>query len=703
MDRLYSEHAQLRAELALNQSTGASSNLANQYSYGGIGRPPTSMSRRTHLSAITSGTRTSAANTTMTRAISEPLTVMRIPSTVEEEESAQLDHKAAKKPSRPPVLLSGAFTPRKVVPSAPDSYITAHPDRHTPTFAGTQDPFSSSDDNDSSDSDEANSRRRTVPTISVPPYGYVPGVGYVPMAPSPPLMEGPDDAAGQLVLYNPEQTYTRDRMPFVEGAEIRGHPSQPEEIIPVTPWGSLGNDRARNANSSSTSVATLSITGPSNYAPRLSTSSSLSSLNLLTNTPSAPQPHAHTSPRRETNSPEPSVASWGTVPSARTSIGTSIRDLQLTGLPAPVADLDLFSQPSPLRSSFGDLRLTGLPNASTRNSSLLEVARSDDGGDVVPTRGVTWEENVIPPRPEEGTYSLSASHRRRREADASREPEDLDEILTPRVRRTSAEPISLGLSLSSSSSSSRLHPTGTPDLNAVNHSLARTHSDSRATPRHRHFRIASVPDVAGSPRTGSRPGVSHAGDTDSVEIAVRPTSHRHNGSHSRRDGSSTSTSRRNSLMAPYTDRISGPLQLPSAVQRSESHGDYNRQRRHSTLTFPHLSASQLEDEISDRHGRVTRDSVLNGVDHAHVAPRTQHENSRPASIYSMSGPLFSGPSSDSLASTGSLGLSLAPPAGPGSSAATTSSGEPSTIRAPRPVNGSHPSNFFAAWGRRSAR
>ena len=269
--------------------------------------------------------------------------------------------------------------------------------------------------------------------------------------------------------------------------------------------------------------------------------------------------------------------------------------------------------------------------------------------------------------------------------------------------RSPTEPISLGLSISSSSSSSWHRPTGALDQSDVNPSFARAHSDSRATPRHRHVRVVSGPAIAGSPRPSSRARTSHNGSTDSVEIAVLPSAHGHNGSHTSRDVSFTSTSRRNSYAVPHTDRISGPHQLPNVVQRNESHGDYNRQRRHSSLSLSYLAAGQREGEIPDRHAEVTRTPILNGVGHAHIGPRTQPVNSRPASIYSMRGPSFSTPSSDSLSSAGCLGLSLAPPIGPSSSAATTSSGEPSTIRAPRPVNGSHSSNIFSMWGPRGGR
>lgn len=697
MDRLYSEHAQLRAEVANFHSSGAPSVSVRQGRSSGTGRSSTSMSGRTQLSAATRRSRTSTANSAMTRAISEPLTAIVIPTTVEEEEPPQVHHKTPKKPKKHPVVVPGASLVKKIVPSAPESYITVHPGRRSPTFAGTRDPFSSSDDSNSSESDEVNGHRRGPPTISAPQYGYVPGVGYVPVAPSSAEIHD-DNVGSQLVLYDPDQTSSQDQIPFVGRGGVDTSSFQPDRNARITPQVYPDGHRSRHVNSSSTSVETITTSEPDHYISHPSASSSLSSLGLLAQPPSSIRQSAHATPRQGTHSPEPSIASWGTVPSARTSRSTSIRDLQLTGLPAPVADLDLPSQPSSLNSSLSDLRLTGFPDPTSRSIPSHEVMRSDDGDDVLPTRAVTWEDNVIPPRPEEGPYSISASHRRRREAAASRERRELDEVLTPRVRRISAEPISLGLSLSSSSTSSR-HPAGAPDLNAVNQSLMRAHSDSRATPRHAHFRIASASDAEGVPRSSSRQNNS----IDSVQIAVQQTAHPANGSHAVRDGSLTSTSRRNSFVAPHTDRISGPRQLPSAVQRSESHGDYNRHRRHSSLSFPYLSTGQPEDEIPDRHARVTRDPGLNGVDHAHVGARTQHENTRPASIYSMSGPSFSAPGGDSLVVSGSLGLSLAPPAGPGASAATTSSGEPSMIRAPRPVNGSHSNNIFAAWDRRTAR
>ncbi|KAI0685362.1 hypothetical protein BC835DRAFT_526649 [Cytidiella melzeri] len=690
MDRLYAEHAQLRAEVAKRQDKGivpaTSSHLhsLDVASHTGSARPSTFTSRRTQFSVATSGTRTSAARTNMTRAISEPLSSMGMSPTIPEELD-QAERKPAKKPSRPPVLIPGAPASKKVIPPTPDSHRLSDSRRHSPSFTGTQDPFYSSDDTTSTESDEVAAHHRGMPTISTPQYGYLPGVGYVPIAPSPPSLshELEGVSAGQLVLYNPEHTPSEEQRSIAEQAAHSVHASSHEELEPVVPSRRyFRSNAAANLNPSTSSVSTVSSSAHRSYASHSSASSSLSSLGLLADPRPAAQPASRRGPH-STYSPEPSIASWGTVPSSRTSRSTSIRDLQLTGLPSNTTELDLSSGPSSSHnSSFTDLHLTRLPDMHSRNTSSHVVSRSDDGSDVLPVapRALTWEADVIPPQPDEGFYSASTS-RHHRDRSSSRTRDALDEVLTPRARHIPPETTSLGLSLSTSSSPSRRHVVRADDLHAVNQSLMRASSESRGTPHHRHLRIASMSDAEDNPRAGSRARGSHATRNDNVQIDVRPSAHRADGFRASSDYPATSTSR-GTFLVPHTDRISGPVQLPSVVQRSESHSDYNRQQRHSSLAFPYLNTGVPENEIPHRHARVTSGTGLNNIDH---------------------GPSFSAPSNDTLASASSLGLSIAPPSGPGASAATTSSGEPSSIRAPRPVNGSHSSNLFAMWNRRSAR
>jgi hypothetical protein len=495
------------------------------------------------------------------------------------------------------------------------------------------------------------------------------------------------ESSGQLVLYDPERAIAEGP---AETSSVNVGPDLP-------PWGYLPNNFTRIPNTSSSSVSSVSSNVRSEHTSH-SASGNLSSLGLLADPPSAAPPNAQQAARQNASSPGPSVASWGTVPTAHTSRSASVRDLQLTGLPASMTDLDLSSQHSSSgNSSFADLRLTRLPDRPMRNSSVYEVATSDDRSEAasIISRSSGMEANVIPPRPEEGFFPAVNSDRRL-ENDTRQNSESLDEVLTPRAGYTPTVPISIGLSLSASSSSSRHHTSRPDDLYTVNQSLTRTTSESGATSRHPHFRVTFMPDVERDSRSRSRSRGGQARRTDNVSINGYSPSRYQDDTRSLRDYPSTSSG---TSLAPHTDRISGPLRLPSNMRRSESHGDTNRQQNHSTLTEQHLTTGLSENSIPDRHRRVTRDTALNDQNHAYAGPRTQPEN-RPASIYSPSGTSFSTHSHSSLGNASSLGLHVAPPPGPGASAATTSSGEPSMIRAPRPVNGSQSSNVFAAWGRK---
>ncbi|KAI0343765.1 hypothetical protein BDW22DRAFT_1207233 [Trametopsis cervina] len=679
MEQLYAEHAQLRAEVARhhrrNHFPSQPPSSANRYA----GRPSTSLSAATHFSALTNGTRISA---NMARTISEPLMGMDIPAIIEED-IAEVERKPAKKVSRPPVLVPGAPATKKIVPPPPSMRGSIYTSRHSQSFTASRDLAYSSDDGGSTESDEVVSQRRDPPVIAVPNYGYVPGVGYVPasLAQGEPRRDSEDGAVGQLVLYTPSQRH--DAIPFCPPEHASIASSEEAVRLPGPSW-------LRTIPSPS-SATSMSYTGRSNNNSHFSASSSLSSLGLLAPSPGPQSPPIPTSTRA---SPEPSIDSWGTVPTAHTPGSTSVWDLQLTGLPALMSDIDLSTEPSTSRnSSFADLRLTRLPDASSVDSFQRErgTLRSQPSGSSValsvPPRPSSPPAPVVPPRYGDAPPVSTASRQRRSD---EFHPSRSEEILTPRAGHIAPEPISLGLSLSTPSHQVRdVHGS-----DAWYRPPTRNDRDPRDYSHRLHSRTSNV--TGHRSRSSSR--TRDMGNVDNVHIDIRTRAHRADETGTDRPSASTA---RGSTFTPHTDRISGPRQLPSAHHQRESHDDHNRQRRHSSLSHSYLNNSTAG-EIPDHHSRVTRDHSFNTSDHGPSGPRSPQHETRPSSIYSLRiNPGSSAPSSDMLASASSLGLSFVPPAGPGASAATTASGEPSAIRAPRPVNGSHSgSSFFAMFDRR---
>lgn len=135
----------------------------------------------------------------------------------------------------------------------------------------------------------------------------------------------------------------------------------------------------------------------------------------------------------------------------------------------------------------------------------------------------------------------------------------------------------------------------------------------------------------------------------------------------------------------HTDRMLGPRLRQESLESRDSDADLRRQRRHSTV----IAAPPMASSVSFRSER-----------NAPHAPVSNELSPRPRSNSQNFGSL-EGPSHGPMLSSSSLLLSFVPP-GPTTSAATTSTGEPSSIRAPRPINGGHNHNIFALWNSRHA-
>lgn len=679
MHRLRTEHAQLRAELArrhsLSDALPASTHPSRTAHFATSSQVTTSSSRRPRSSTTTQST---GRHHHTTRRDSDPIA-----------EEFTESKPSVKAPSKLYVIVPGAPASRKVVPTSSASS----------RLSGHRDPFYSLDDAAIDDVDHVSLQNANVPTIRTPPYGFMPSVGYVHNQPAPSARaHDSEGTAGQLVLYgqshqiepasqdDPRTPRSTDVAPsLLIGASGEGAPIG-------TDWNYIGNAISQNPNMPTSSVATIATAGRSHRASR-SISSSLSGLGLHATTSSSGRQLTQGGARADAPSPEPSMASsWGTVPSHRTSRSASVQDLHLTGLPAAMDELDLSSGPSTGNTSLADLRLTRLPDLATDNASLPGPASSFHSADVAPVtpRALTWHTDVIS-QAENATHSVLPSGRPHADYRARGTTADLD-VLTPRIRHSSTEVTTLGLSLSTSNNTSRLHISGANDLNQVNRSLLAAASESRVrASQRRHSRAVSMSDAEDYSASEPRVRVDHSGNSDNVQSDNHTSIHRPPAA-SHRSSFSSGTN----IVVPHTDRISGPPQLPSASQPRESHGDRNRQRRRSSVTASHSSAVSSRDiyDVRQPSPEVIRQASMG------YAPSFSHSQnqSRPASVYPLQAS-SSMHSNSSVGSGSSLGLSIAPP-GPGASAATTASGEPSTIRAPRPVNGLQSGNILTFWDRR---
>jgi len=247
---------------------------------------------------------------------------------------------------------------------------------------------------------------------------------------------------------------------------------------------------------------------------------------------------------------------------------------------------------------------------------------------------------------------------------------DLSRALEPAPASTS-----LGLALTSSASAQQ-QVSGQDDLQQVNRSLMQLVAEARNSRRQsRPVSLASASDYAEFRSESWEVRTQYVGATpgpDGRSVAQHPV-----------ESPSAAPS-----SAGRASRHPISMQRQSTAPSTSQVGDYARRRRHSNVTFaapPPLAAS-----VSFHSER-------------HVPPPTTGNREPRAPSPSMPQEFggFGQPSSGMLLDGSSLLLSMPPP-GPDTSAATTSTGEPSSIRAPRPISG-RATNVFALWGSRNVR
>ncbi|KIP09345.1 hypothetical protein PHLGIDRAFT_333860 [Phlebiopsis gigantea 11061_1 CR5-6] len=695
--RMRAEHAQFRDELAKYRSQYVPQVSSARSAY--HDRPVTSMSRYSVPSNPVIPGYPGSARNPASHIYSEPLRpIDAFPAIVEDDEPAP----RSKDSSRPPVVIPGASAAKKVIPPPPapprtrnSDYIVSPsvyviPDPRQPTHAtGNGVPMSIYDQ----DTPRAAVPNAVIPPRpQTPPYGFVPGVGYVPRASSPPQhipahAAPAEPAVGQLMLYSQSSEpidITTGRT--VEAAARAFAISSGEVETRDSTWGHIGNSITTRSNVSTSSLATTVAT--TNRVPLTSSTTSASasfrSLAILAapaGPARSPSPAASRPERRRVASPEPSLAStWGTVPSARSSRSSGIGDLQLTSLPAALAEMDFASRNVSHSSSMADLRLGRLPDASASAASLVNDNDSDseDVGSGTPRvssgRSISLWPGATPtsasaiqgPQGADGTH---ASASRARFPDGSGDS-------SSRAAVPVLPPAGLGLALSGPNSSQQ-QVSGQEDLHHVNHSLMQLVTETRNS-RRRSRRLSSS-DVESSAgfRSQSREArlqrVGPAQVADEMGVVRR---------------ADPAPSANGSLPGIHTDRVPGPRMRhdPPQESRDASDADVRRRRRHSTMT----AAPQMASSVSFHSER--------DVPHTAVAPelspRSRSQSQHFGSFDSTGGP-------PPVLGGSSLLLSFAPP-GPTTSAATTSTGEPSSIRAPRPINGGHTRNIFALWNSRHA-
>lgn len=497
-----------------------------------------------------------------------------------------------------------------------------------------------------------------------------------------PVAPPAEPAVGQLMLYSQSSQpvdITTGRT--VEAAARAFAISSGEVETRETTWGHINNSIILRPNPSTSSLATTAANSDSTHASSLvtSASTSLRDLTILSapghTTARSPAPVVSRQERRDAASPEPSLAStWGTVPSARSSRSSGIGDLQLTSLPGAHAAMNFASRTVSHNSSMADLRLARLPDPLASTTSLVVDNESDpeDVGTGTPRvssgRAISLWPGAAPnaasavqgpPQSAEGTHAVASRARAPNgSGDSSRA---LDSALPPS---------GLGLALSGPNSSQQ-QVSGQEDLHHVNRSLMQLVAETRNS--RRQSRRTSFSDVENF-RSQSREALSQR--VDPAQVPNERNIMRHADPDSFANGSVPDT---------HTDRMLGPRLRQDSLESRDSDTDLRRRRRHSTVIVapPMASSVSFHSERNVPHATVSNE----------LSPRLQSSSQIFGSLESTShGPMLS---------SSSLLLSFAPP-GPTTSAATTSTGEPSSIRAPRPINGGHNHNIFALWNSRHA-
>lgn len=705
--RMRAEHAQFREELAKHRANP----LVHSPQQATRDRPVTSMSRRSsHSQAPHPAYTTSARNgiAYLHTGSSRPIDPSPHISTVLEEVNSAA---RVRKVTRPSVVIPGAPEYRKIIPPMPTPYrvrdvtsptsavVEARPSMPAPP-SSSRPPMHATDSVVYADAQQTTHRHApgpqttpyeqdtprafvapaTIPDhLHSPQYGYVPGVGYVSRSP-PPVARSPVEerenvqdessdtpVAGLLLFSQGPQPVDITTGRTVEAAARNLRIQSGEIETQQSTWGHVYNALVLRSNPSSLSLASTAADSAiqPNVSAAISPPTNLNGLGTLWppgRTSESPLPAI---PRRSTTSPEPSAASsWGTVPSARSSRASILEDLSLMSLPGTIANTETASRHSASRhSSISDLRLARLPD------SVTDTVDDNSGSD----RGTPRQHSDRPIRPWPGaelpqglSQSSDDAHALASRVSRVHGPGDLSRAPEPALT-----PAGLGLALTSSGASAQ-QVYGQDDLQHVNRSLMQLVAEARNR-RSRPVSVASTDSFAEF-RSESwevrAQYVDAARGSDDRPVAHRPVE----------PPSSASSS------GARADREPGPLQREDSLPSRASATENVLRRRHSNATVapPPPMASSMSFH-SERHA---------------PPPSTGDPAPRPPSLHrSQDFGTFGQPGSVALNSD-SLLLSMSPP-GPNTSAATTSTGEPSSIRAPRPISGRN-ANIFALWSSRNA-
>lgn len=517
-------------------------------------------------------------------------------------------------------------------------------------------------------------------------YAFAPGAGYVqnPLPYSVSTTSVPNMTSSQPMPHTPQLQSQGPVHPDARTTEQapRAFPS-PEKTEPEQATSRTGNHSAvrLRRGSSSSAVAQTHRVDPG-------TSAAHSSSGLI-DPALQPQPAAPVratalaapvAPRGNTSS-EPSIAStWGTLASARASRSSGLSDLNLTGLPVNIP------VESTLSSQFPSLEELNIANLPDFHFVTLSPGSQEDIRSPITLPGLL--PGAVPdgralaapatnPQPRRGLQSTNGHSL------TANAPHMIDRQNVVANQELEAGPSTSGLGLVGTPSSSRAQVAGQGDLQEVDRALLQHAAESRRRSHH-----SSSFDTRDRARSRSRSRVDgRPRDIDSANSArdrafapplslYRPS----NGS---------------SMPSP-ADRNTGPYAMLGPMEMTEPNGDRSRRRQSISHSIVDLASSLIPGSrrSGERGRKVGWADTANSDDDrrrytvhtdaastTHTRPRSRSRDPGHNSAALEVG--FGSSSSDSVHNGSSLLLSFEP-LGPGTSAATTSTGELTSIHAPRP-------------------
>jgi hypothetical protein len=428
-----------------------------------------------------------------------------------------------------------------------------------------------------------------------------------------------------------------------------------------TTWGHIQHALASRFNQSSTSLRSTNTADrmrPSTDNPgrhsssTASASASLDGLDILGPPVHTTRPHSPRIPPRRSESPIPSsgssVMTWGTMSTER---DTALGDAGL----APGGLWDSNSQHTASRqSSFADLRLGRLPEPIAAGDSDDEYedsstprSASDRVVSLWPGDAASTGSSVQGSLPSSGTIGIFTPSARLAEGSGQNS-------------RASDPPVGLGRRTSVPSQ----QISAQEELNHVDRSLLALVAEARIQRRHASpLPLTSAAEGFTGLRSQSWEARSEQGEGPNARSAMQQRAD------PEPSGSGPSS-------GTHADRTPGPRETVSGSSRRRSNAP--------VVAPPMASSASFHSERN-----ISRHSM---VDEPESRPRTVSQE--------FCSQEFGGNSTaPSLLNGSSLLLTMSPP-GPATSAATTSNGEPSSIRAPRPISGRF-ANIFALWDSRA--